>query len=95
MSQLATTIFLLSVVIANGLIYLCHQRQSWLNKPLPAIPWMICGFFIHINAFFTAHTYLGLLNASLIYLLVSALSLGLTFLIGSLLRKRLLSSKLS
>ena len=87
MSQLATTIFLLSVIIANGLIYLCHQRQSWLNKPLPAIPWMICGFFIHINAFFTAHTYLGSVECK------SDLSAGKRTELGSHFSHRVLAKK--
>jgi drug/metabolite transporter (DMT)-like permease len=95
MSTLAITTFLFSVAIANGLIYLCHQRQSWLDKPLPRLPWMVCGFFIHMNAFFTAHTYLGLFKASLIYMLVSILSLAFFFFIVSFVRKHILASKLN
>lgn len=92
MSLLAICIFLFSAIIANGLRYLCLQRQSLLDKPLPAMPWMVCGILTHLNAFFTAHTYLGLLKASVIYLLVSGLCLILSFVLTWLCKKQLYSS---
>jgi len=94
MSLLATSIFLLCAIIANGLSYLCHPRQSLLHRPLPAIPWLLCGGFIHMNGFFTAHTYLGLLKASVLYALVSASFLCLMLLLASISKRRLLVSKL-
>ncbi|MBR7747847.1 hypothetical protein [Undibacterium baiyunense] len=94
MSLLATSIFLLCAIIANGLSYLCHPRQTLLHRPLPAIPWLLCGGFIHLNGFFTAHTYLGLLKASVMYALVSAMCLCVIFLLASISKRRLLASKL-
>lgn len=94
MSLLATSIFLLCAIIANGLSYLCHPRQSLLHRPLPAIPWLLCGGFIHLNGFFSAHTYLGLLKACVMYALVSAICLCLMLLIASISKRFLPASKL-
>ncbi|MBC3880243.1 hypothetical protein H8K35_05070 [Undibacterium sp. LX40W] len=88
MSTLAICIFILSTIIATSLAYLCLQNQRLLTKPLTTIPWMSCAALVHLNAFFTAHTYIGPWKALAVMGLANAIMLVLISFFDSFLRKR-------
>ncbi len=88
MTILATIIFLFCIISANLLIYLCHRNQAYLEKPLPALPWLVCAGLVHLHAFFAAYTYLSPLAACFIYLIVCMLSLSLIPFISLVIKRK-------